>query len=110
MKARSVRLAAIALLCAMLWAVLAQWPLISQAFAFVAGIFTVATISSIVRKPRDKYDLGLLREIDQKAQFREVEDMHQSEFDSVICPNCATVFSPLLKVCPGCGRSVFSSC
>ena len=104
MKPRTVRLAAGALVCALLWGALAPIPPVSSAFGLVAGVLVVATVASLVRPRRDPYDLSLLREVDEQAQIGEVEEP-TTEFDSVVCPCCAAVYNRRLPICPRCGSS-----
>ena len=105
MNPRTIGFAAGAGACALLWGATAPLGPISSAFAIAAGVLVVATVSSMVRPRRDKYDLSLLREIDEQSRMGEVEEPEQP-FDSVVCPRCATVFAHKLHVCPRCGTTV----
>jgi rubrerythrin len=55
------------------------------------------------KKYRDPYDLGLLKEIHERASWEEA-DMHIPENADVVCPHCGHLYGQKLKICPMCKR------
>ena len=53
---------------------------------------------------RDKYDLGLLREIEEREQIAQLEVPEPAEYDSVLCTCCHTVYSTRFPACPNCAK------
>jgi hypothetical protein len=71
---------------------------------FVAGFaFLVAAIIAFNNR-RDKYDLGVLRQVHDRELVEEIELPEPSDYDSVHCLHCGTVYTNDLQVCPNCGQ------
>jgi hypothetical protein len=80
-------------------------PSLSQALLVLAVAAGALTFFQVLRGRRDKYDLGRLREVEEKETVRELLDRDdEEEYDSVHCLHCGTVYSIDFPACPNCGR------
>jgi len=73
--------------------------------SFAAFMYLGATLlkGSGERRYRDPYDLNLLKEIHERANWDEA-DMQVPENADVVCPHCGHLYGQKLKVCPMCRR------
>ncbi|HEY3781919.1 MAG TPA: hypothetical protein VGL56_12610 [Fimbriimonadaceae bacterium] len=55
------------------------------------------------RRYRDPYDLNLLKEIHERANWDEA-NMPNPEDADVVCPHCGHLYGQKLKICPMCKR------
>ncbi|MEQ1821510.1 MAG: hypothetical protein ABL949_03285 [Fimbriimonadaceae bacterium] len=61
----------------------------------------------LARLRRGRYSLEALREADEKARFRQVEDEHmEAQFQGGYCLACDDYFPQDVKICPRCGRAI----
>lgn len=78
--------------------------------SLVATFFAVASFAGafllwIQKRSRSKYDLGLLREVHEKEEVRNLEVEEDHDYGTVVCLACQTVYDRRLPACPNCGRA-----
>jgi hypothetical protein len=77
-------------------------------FAGAAGVSICATALALWHdfRPRGKYDLNRLRELDDKRELANLDpNVGVFEYDDYLCPYCRTRYSMELRSCPKCGRT-----
>ena len=66
-------------------------------------VLLLAAFVGRVRRPRDRYDLRRLREIDDAEESIEIVEPDPEDYASVQCL-CGHVYDARLPVCPDCRR------
>lgn len=95
---------AIAVVCALGALALAAVPLLSALLAFAAVACLLAPI--LMRRRRDKYDLGTLKEFHEREKEGPLPDVGSvHDADTVTCPHCFEIYDANSGVCRNCGRS-----
>ena len=69
--------------------------------ALAAAVWLAVGFAQTAR--RDPYDLKLLREIHEREEMGEEEDVAGDA--GIVCPHCGNVYAPWMPVCPSCRRS-----
>lgn len=81
---------------------------IAPLFGLVLGLLAVVLVVGIATaaallKPRGRYDLQALREVDEEARRREAYDsVPNVDVETVFCPVCGEAYDPKYSGCPNC--------
>lgn len=69
-----------------------------------ASVWAIALGLTLRLKPRDPYDLGELRRVQEEEELRAAEPEDALPLgDRVVCPRCFEEYSSRLRACPRCG-------
>lgn len=100
---RPLGVVALALAFALLGGALSATPH-GQALLVLAGLLFVGAIVWAVReaRPANRYDLGELRRIEEEEALAGAGWEATDDADEIVCPNCGTIRSNRLPVCPNC--------
>lgn len=80
-----------------------QWAATFALGALAAAVWLGVGLAKT--RPRDPYDLSLLREIHEQSQSVDEESGEVEDDAGIICPHCGNVYAAWIPVCPRCKRS-----
>jgi hypothetical protein len=65
--------------------------------------FLIAVVAGL-RERKDKYDLVTLKRVHEREEAASIELEEPSQYDSVHCIHCGTVYNNRMPACPNCGQ------